>query len=323
MFPNTQKLFSVLVLSIALLTACGGSPAPAPSTAPVISAIYPNSGPKAGGTAVTITGARFASGASVSFGLISASVTSVTATQIVATTPANISGAVGVTVVNPDRQSATLNGGFTYVKPTAEEYARTIIEVFGVKEWAQYLGVTIDPVESTGIPFTEATLRAKSTTHILVYVPSGVSILDIQAKLPAGTIAFCDAFNAGQPFASDNWTNVGWYLIRKDVVPGTLGLLESDQYGKLIWTKEVVPRTRHLVFALVGHYLTTGEVLMPGIFARAADSTWPGGTNLMTTFAGGNAYGGKIGICSDWGEINDPLIGLSSNWGAETWLIVP
>src|SRR5204863_7303842 len=40
-----------------------------------------------------------------------------TSTTITATTPAHAAGAVGLTVTNPDSQSATLAGSFTYVVP--------------------------------------------------------------------------------------------------------------------------------------------------------------------------------------------------------------
>jgi pimeloyl-ACP methyl ester carboxylesterase len=84
--------------------------------APTISAIAPTSGTAVGGTAVTITGMNFASGASVTIGGTAAtSVTVVSSTQITATTPAHAAGAVNVVVTNPDAQSATLASGFTYV----------------------------------------------------------------------------------------------------------------------------------------------------------------------------------------------------------------
>ncbi|HEY6329495.1 MAG TPA: IPT/TIG domain-containing protein, partial [Blastocatellia bacterium] len=85
--------------------------APAPS----ISSVSPNTGSTAGGTSVTISGANFQSGASVTFG--SAAATGVTvenSTTISAVTPANSAGAVNVVVTNPDSQSATLSSGFAY-----------------------------------------------------------------------------------------------------------------------------------------------------------------------------------------------------------------
>jgi hypothetical protein len=86
--------------------------------APTVTSVSPNSGTTAGGTAVTITGANFAVGATVTFGSASATnVVVVSGTQITATTPAGSAGAVMVTVSNPGGQSGALAGAFTYIAP--------------------------------------------------------------------------------------------------------------------------------------------------------------------------------------------------------------
>ena len=78
--------------------------------------VSPNSGSTSGGTAVTITGTNFATGATVTFGSAAAtSVTVVNSTTITATTPAGSAGAVTVTVTNVGSQSGSLANGFTYV----------------------------------------------------------------------------------------------------------------------------------------------------------------------------------------------------------------
>jgi Concanavalin A-like lectin/glucanases superfamily/Chitobiase/beta-hexosaminidase C-terminal domain/IPT/TIG domain/Fibronectin type III domain len=84
--------------------------------APTVASVSPGSGATGGGTAVTITGTNFASGATVTFG--SASATNVVvsnSTTITATTPAGTAGAATVTVTNPTGQSGSLTNGFTYV----------------------------------------------------------------------------------------------------------------------------------------------------------------------------------------------------------------
>jgi IPT/TIG domain-containing protein len=89
---------------------------------PTVSSSSPNSGLTTGGTAITISGANFVAGATVTLGGSAASgVTVVNSTTITATTPAHAAGAVSVTVTNPDTQSGTLASGFTYTavpKPT-------------------------------------------------------------------------------------------------------------------------------------------------------------------------------------------------------------
>ncbi|HEY7337758.1 MAG TPA: IPT/TIG domain-containing protein [Bryobacteraceae bacterium] len=90
----------------------------AAGTAPTVSSVSPNSGPTAGGTAVTITGTNFAAGASVTIGGTAATnVTVVNATTITATTPAGSAGAATVTVT-VSGQSGSLANGFTYSAAT-------------------------------------------------------------------------------------------------------------------------------------------------------------------------------------------------------------
>jgi hypothetical protein len=82
---------------------------------PTVSSVSPNSGSTAGGTAVTITGTNFATGATVTFGGTAATnVVVVNSTSITATTPAGSAGAVTVTVTLSG-QSGSLTSGFTYV----------------------------------------------------------------------------------------------------------------------------------------------------------------------------------------------------------------
>jgi phospholipase C len=76
--------------------------------APTVTSISPTAGSSAGGTAVTLTGTGFVSGATVTFGSAAAtSVVVVNSTTITAKTPANAAGAVNVTVTE-NSQSGTL-----------------------------------------------------------------------------------------------------------------------------------------------------------------------------------------------------------------------
>jgi len=88
---------------------------PVPGPGPTVTSVSPNSGPTTGGTSVTITGANFRSGGTVTFGTAPATnVTVVNGTTITATTPAGSAGAATVTVTDPDGQSGSLAGGFTF-----------------------------------------------------------------------------------------------------------------------------------------------------------------------------------------------------------------
>ncbi|HXT19880.1 MAG TPA: zinc-dependent metalloprotease family protein [Thermoanaerobaculia bacterium] len=82
---------------------------------PNLVSIEPAAGRPAGGNSVTLTGADFVDGATVLFGALPAtSVTFNSPTSLTATAPAQPEGTVSVTATNPDTQSSTLVGAYTY-----------------------------------------------------------------------------------------------------------------------------------------------------------------------------------------------------------------
>jgi hypothetical protein len=106
---GAQNVTGTLTNGFTYTSGGGGAPAP------VVSAIAPSSGTTAGGTSVSITGGNFVTNATVTIGGNAAtSVVVVSAGVITAVTPAGTVGAQNVTVTNPDTQSGTLTGGFTY-----------------------------------------------------------------------------------------------------------------------------------------------------------------------------------------------------------------
>ncbi len=87
----------------------------AANPAPTVTSINPGTGPTSGGTGLTITGANFVSGATVTFGGTPATgVTVAGSTSITATAPSHAAGTVDVVVTNPDGQAGTLGGGYIY-----------------------------------------------------------------------------------------------------------------------------------------------------------------------------------------------------------------
>lgn len=80
-----------------------------------ITSIRPETGPAAGGTAFSIRGSGFLSGATVTIGGNPATGVVVENTNlIIGVTPAHAAGAVDVVVTNPGGTTVTLVGGFTY-----------------------------------------------------------------------------------------------------------------------------------------------------------------------------------------------------------------
>ncbi len=87
---------------------------------PTVTAVSPAGGSTAGGTAVSITGTNFQSGATVTVGGSAAtSVVFVSSTRITAVTPAHAAGNVPVVVTNPTALAGTLNPGYFYAAPPA------------------------------------------------------------------------------------------------------------------------------------------------------------------------------------------------------------
>jgi hypothetical protein len=85
--------------------------------APTIFSVTPNAGATAGGTEVTISGANFGTGASVTVGGVAATNVRVIGTAVlIVTTGPHAAGPADV-VVTLNGQSGALPGGFTYVVP--------------------------------------------------------------------------------------------------------------------------------------------------------------------------------------------------------------
>ena len=112
-----------------LYSAGAGLAYPFPLPPPALTSVTPSTGDGAGGDTVTLTGSDFVDGATVLFGSdAGTSVAFVDATSLTAVTPAlPLGGVVGVTVTNPDTQTSTLSGAFTFtavpVVPPAPEPA--------------------------------------------------------------------------------------------------------------------------------------------------------------------------------------------------------
>src|SRR6266567_1657042 len=106
-FASFTSLFIWLLTSISV----------ALNPAPALTSMSPASGSSSGGTSVTLSGANFAIGATVTFGTAAAAnVVVVNSNTLTATSPAHANGAVSVTVTNPDGQSSAIlpltNPGF-------------------------------------------------------------------------------------------------------------------------------------------------------------------------------------------------------------------
>ncbi len=93
-----------------------GHPSGSKAPAPLVGAVEPASGSSLGGTAITVTGSDFRTGATLTFGNVEATeVVVVTSSKLTAVTGPHRPGSVVVTVRNPDGQSGSRGWTFTYV----------------------------------------------------------------------------------------------------------------------------------------------------------------------------------------------------------------
>jgi hypothetical protein len=178
--------------------------------APTIASISPTSGPSAGGTAVTITGSGFQSGATVQFGGVAGTAVTVNSPgSITATTPAHATGnlpslAVDVVVSNPDSQTATLASAFTYqappsvamtsINPTAgTSLGGTMVTIIGSGFTGGGITVTIGGVATTNVTVVSDTLLSVTTG------PHAIGAVDVALSRGSSSATLSGAYTYRSP----------------------------------------------------------------------------------------------------------------------------
>ena len=185
-----------------LLSKFGTSP---PWMLPTISSVAPNTGPAAGGTAITITGKNLTGTSSVTIGGVAAkSVSVVNATTVTAVTPAGTAGAQTVSLTTPFG-TANLTDGFTGV---AGPIVTSVTPSSG--PIAGGTAITITGTDLTGT--TSVTIGGVAATRVSV-----VNSTTVTAVTPAGT-AGAKTLSLTTPFGTANGTNgftyaTVWYTV--------------------------------------------------------------------------------------------------------------
>jgi hypothetical protein len=203
-----------------------------PSSVVTVSEVTPNSGPTGGGTIVTISGSGFAAGAAVSFGGAAATSVNVAgSTSITAITPAHAAGAVNVVVTNPDNQSGTLTGGYTYTAPGPAP-APTIGSISPSSGTSS--GGT--PVTVTGTGFSSGamvTIGGLAATNVVVV--SSTSITAITPAHAEGLVSVSVTNSDGQ---SATRSNAYTYTAAVPVAPSNLtAVAMSSSQIDLRWSE--------------------------------------------------------------------------------------
>lgn len=172
---------------------------------PTIASIVPSSGSQLGGTAVTISGAGFQSGATVTIGGAAAtSVVVVNEGSITCVTPAGTLGARNVVVTNPDTQTDTLSSGYTYIfDPTALVLQGYWRASYSASPWA---GVA-SAGSSSGRNATEGTNPPATGTAVNGLVPADFDGTNDRLTPTGTTDTYVAALAAS-----------GWLLVNIDAI---------------------------------------------------------------------------------------------------------
>ena len=258
--------------------------------APALTSVSPTSGPTAGGTTITLTGTGFVSGATVRVGGTSATnVTFVSATQVTARTPAGTAGARDVQITNPNGQSATRTGGFTYTTATAP----TLTSVSPPS--GPTAGGTTITLTGTGF-VSGATVRVGGTAATNV---TFVSATQVTARTPAGTAGARDVqiTNANGQSA----TRVGGFTYAATNTPIITSVSPSSGpiAGGTLITVRGVSFTSHSMTLRIGGVAATNVVstnpttltaVTPAGTAGTRDIVIGNAWGLSSTFTGGFTY---------------------------------
>ena len=163
------------------MTLSGGFTYTQPPPAPVIRSISPNTDTTSGGASVTLTGANFQNGATVTVsGAAATNVVFKSATELTFTIPRGTAGTADVVVTNPNGQSVTLPGGFTYthLAPIITSITPNTDTILG--------GASVTLIGRNFLEGATVTFGEQEATDVLV-----ASDMRITAKVPpdaAGTV---------------------------------------------------------------------------------------------------------------------------------------
>ena len=152
------------------------------------------------------------------------------------------------------------------------------------------------------IPFTEAELEECKNTHALVAV-FPLSILEVRGKVTK--LFYEQTWYNKESFAKDKG-DVSWELVRKTSVPNSTSKTRQEQQA-LLSEKEETPTARVMVYAIIGHFLATGERLFEKIYVRCSDVD----SHSLRIYVGYfDAHGLYVDI--DWDDCRDGVVGVAS-----------
>lgn len=257
--------------------------------APTVTSVSPANGPRAGGTAVTITGTNFPTtvdSVQVGMGRLG-SLVRISATQLTGTTPASsTSGAVDVTVHSTSAGNPTCGGCFTYnpvivvqwTNLAAGEYHTCGLASSGVAYcWGD--STTVPAAVAGGLTFASLTAgwyRTCGVTssggaycwHYTTPTPVAVAGGPTFASLTVGAFHTCGLTTGGAAYC---W---GWNVLGQLGTTATMDRCEAPRGYFFPCSDVPVPVMGGLTFAS----LTAGELHTCGVTSGGAAYCWGLGT---------------------------------------------
>lgn len=154
------------------------------------------------------------------------------------------------------------------------------------------------------IPYSEETLIASRDTHVLV-AGAPLSLTEIRERA-GGNFSAKDWYTP-EPFANEKQVGVRWHLLRKELVPGSLGKAYGEQC-LLLTKEEEVPFACEMAYMVILYWLTHRERLLPDLYVRCRDQIAQGNSIDVGGF---DARGFHIDSGWDGGRHN--FLGLASS----------
>jgi hypothetical protein len=158
---------------------------------PSVTAVTPATGPTAGGTTVTISGANFDPLGTVTFGGVNGTNLQVNAngTSLTVVSPSHAAAAVDVAVSNPGDRTATMHNAFTYVPPPTITAISPQSGSTAGGGTATITGTGFQPGASVtvgGSGATGVTVSADGTRITMILPPHGAGSADVVVTNPDG-----------------------------------------------------------------------------------------------------------------------------------------
>ena len=245
----------------------GNSNTPNPvavSDNPVITSVSPTKGPAAGGTAVTISGTNFKTGATVTFGGSAAdNVVVVSSNQITCVTPVHFSVSSDVIVTNPDSKNASLLRGYTFESDTASVSMSAYIDARNA-----VIQVPVNAANVSGLVAADITITFDST----VIRPRTVS---------KGTLT--SAWSFASNTATSGQISISMTSIGSVTGSGSLVNLEFDVIGAPGTTTAMTLSSVRLNGGAIPVLTTNGSVTVQSVYSISGTAVhWKNSTSIPT-----------------------------------------